>query len=185
MSAPLGVLDLGVLAVIWAWGLWGRATRSARTIAFLLAMTIGYLVLAAIPGQIPIVLRVALLTGGVAVLLFRSEWFMTIADADLEFDRSFWRAQQLLTKLAQQRLAGTIDRTGFANGVARVIPEFEQLSPPDEEWERLLGDTVDHLRGWVAAHMADPDSVTEDDLRVSALRARHLQIRAARTRFWR
>lgn len=183
MIIQVGPLGVVLLLALWTWALWGPAMRSWRTVAMLMGTTAGYVALATMPGTAFVALRVVLLFGSAAVLLFKSSWFMTRSEADLAFDQAYWRAQQRITDLARQRLDDQIDRAAFARGLAELIPVFDGLRPPDTDWAALLQDTVLELQRWLANGGLDPE-VPEPDLRVAPLRERWRRIRAERTQFW-
>lgn len=183
MSFSLGPIDAAALLGVWIWALWSPATRTARTIAALITITTGYVLLSALPGVVgSVIARAGWLGAAFSLLMLHSDWFLNTSAKDAEFDDALWETQQLLTMAARKRLAGEIDRNAFAREVSDAVPAFERLEPPDKEWAALLEDTVAELRTWLAAQEGVSD---EPPLRISELRDRHLRLRNSRESFWR
>ena len=184
MTPTAGPLELIALAGFWVWALWSRDMGSSRTLLLLVVTTATYLVLSSGTGVVFVVLRVSLLVSAIALALVRWDLFFTRSKQDLEFDRDYSRVQGVLTDLARQRLASSIDREAFARGIGTAVADLRRLVPPDEEWTTIHRATLEDLEHWL-------DIVAEDSARpeaqphISATRNPHELLREARRRSWR
>lgn len=156
-------LDPILIVALWTWALWGATMRTRRTVVFLVAVSIAYVVSTQLPGPWSAVLRAGVLTASVWLLLFRTAIFSALPSDDLEFNEAYRGALNEAADLARRHRSGRLGAEDFVNRLSGVATQLQRLDAPSDEWAVLQNRTVDYLRRQVVAFRELPHAQSNGD----------------------
>jgi hypothetical protein len=187
--ASIDLLSLALLGGVWASFLWFPLMRTARTIAYLSAATVTYLLATTAPEPWPLILRATVLASMLAFLFV----FPDILSALPRGVSAFVKAYAAINRRMAAAYSEFEDSKGqqqLESALIHGAAELRDLElPPGEEWERLRDAAVTVVETRLAMLRDGTDRDASEATRFRTKRAEvHLQLRTALERsrnFWR
>lgn len=185
----MNLLDLGVVAGAWVLFMVFWQTRTLRTVAFLVAMTVVYLGAGNLLNPWRVLIRASLVPVAVGVVMRYPRLIWSMDQDEVAYDEFIHELAERLHRLNQPIVFDRAVWERYTDEYRATVRQLEERPIPHPEWVGLRDRFLDQIRFnldvFEGRRPADVHSRDEAATNWNAVREEWKRVRRSRSSFWR